>query len=36
VAARLEHVEAALGVRLDNPSGRFRARTALLARRLAR
>lgn len=35
VAARLAHVEDALGWRLDEPQGRFRARMALLARRLA-
>ncbi|MFC4945560.1 helix-turn-helix domain-containing protein [Pseudonocardia sp. GCM10023141] len=35
VAARLAHVESALGWRLDEPDGRFRARFALLARRLA-
>jgi sugar diacid utilization regulator len=35
VAARLAHVEAALGRRLDEPEDRFRARLAVLARRLA-
>jgi len=35
VAARLAHVEAALGRRLDEPDDRFRARLAVLARRLA-
>lgn len=35
VAARLTHVEGALGWRLDDAAGRFRARFALLARRLA-
>ncbi len=35
VAARLAHVEDALGWRLDEPESRFRARLALLARRLA-
>ncbi|MBE1577488.1 PucR family transcriptional regulator [Amycolatopsis roodepoortensis] len=35
VAARLAHVEDALGWRLDEPGDRFRARLALLARRLA-
>ncbi|MFE0019648.1 helix-turn-helix domain-containing protein [Amycolatopsis sp. NPDC059021] len=35
VAARLAHVEDALGWRLDEPDDRFRARLALLARRLA-
>jgi hypothetical protein len=35
VAARLAHVEDALGLRLDEPDGRFRARLAVLARRLA-
>ncbi|WP_051791427.1 PucR family transcriptional regulator [Amycolatopsis jejuensis] len=35
VAARLAHVEDALGWSLDEPAGRFRARLALLARRLA-
>ncbi|MEO6700684.1 MAG: helix-turn-helix domain-containing protein [Jatrophihabitantaceae bacterium] len=35
VAARLAHVEEALGWRLDTPEGRFRARLSLLARRLA-
>ncbi len=35
VAARLAHVEDALGWRLADPGGRFRARFALLARRLA-
>lgn len=35
VAARLAHVEDALGWRLDEPDARFRARLALLARRLA-
>lgn len=35
VAARLAHVEDALGWRLDDPQSRFRARLALLARRLA-
>jgi len=35
VAARLAHVEQALGWRLDSPDARFRARLALLARRLA-
>ncbi len=34
VAARLAHVEDALGWRLDEPQSRFRARMALLARRL--
>ncbi|MGI5126381.1 PucR family transcriptional regulator [Pseudonocardia sp. CA-107938] len=34
VAARLAHVEQALGVRLDEPDGRFRARLAVLALRL--
>jgi hypothetical protein len=36
VAARLAHVEKELGWRLDEPDDRFRARFALLARRLAR
>jgi hypothetical protein len=36
VAARLAHVEDALGWSLDDPQGRLRARVALLARRLAR
>ncbi|MBP2335577.1 hypothetical protein JOF41_001755 [Saccharothrix coeruleofusca] len=36
VAARLEHVEDALGLSLDEPDGRFRARLALTARGLAR
>jgi hypothetical protein len=36
VAGRLAHVEDALGLRLDEPDGRFRARLAVLARRLAR
>jgi PucR C-terminal helix-turn-helix domain/GGDEF-like domain len=36
VAARLAHVENALGWRLDEPDDRFRARFALLARRLSR
>ncbi|WP_406630339.1 PucR family transcriptional regulator [Amycolatopsis sp. WGS_07] len=35
VAARLAHVEDALGWSLDSPEGRFRARLALMARRLA-
>ncbi|WP_370941834.1 PucR family transcriptional regulator [Amycolatopsis sp. cg5] len=35
VATRLAHVEEALGWRLDEPGDRFRARLALLARRLA-
>jgi len=35
VAARLAHVEQATGWRLDSPDGQFRARFALLARRLA-
>ncbi|HEV7974135.1 PucR family transcriptional regulator [Amycolatopsis sp.] len=35
VATRLAHVEDALGWRLDEPGDRFRARLALLARRLA-
>jgi hypothetical protein len=35
VAARLAHVEAALGWRLNDPDARFRARFALLARRLS-
>jgi sugar diacid utilization regulator len=35
VAARLAHVEDALGLRLDEPDGRFRARLAVVARRLA-
>ncbi|WP_329059760.1 PucR family transcriptional regulator [Amycolatopsis sp. NBC_01480] len=35
VAGRLAHVEDALGLRLDDPGDRFRARLALLARRLA-
>ncbi|MCW0213762.1 MAG: helix-turn-helix domain-containing protein [Pseudonocardia sp.] len=35
VAARLGHVERALGVDLDGPDGRFRARLALVTRRLA-
>ncbi|WP_050788172.1 MULTISPECIES: helix-turn-helix domain-containing protein [Actinomycetes] len=35
VAARLAHVEDALGWSLDDPAGRFRARLALVARRLA-
>jgi sugar diacid utilization regulator len=35
VAGRLAHVEDALGWRLDDPGDRFRARLALLARRLA-
>lgn len=35
VAARLAHVEQALGWRLDGPQHRFRAQFALLARRLA-
>lgn len=35
VAARLGHVEEALGWSLDSPEGRFRARLSLLARRLA-
>jgi PucR C-terminal helix-turn-helix domain len=35
VASRLAHVEDALGWRLDEPEARFRARLALLARRLA-
>jgi DNA-binding PucR family transcriptional regulator len=35
VAARLAHVEDALGLRLDDPDGRFRARLAVVARRLA-
>ncbi|WP_410598631.1 helix-turn-helix domain-containing protein [Amycolatopsis sp. lyj-90] len=35
VSARLAHVEDALGWRLDEPGDRFRARLALLARRLA-
>jgi hypothetical protein len=36
VAARLAHVEKELGWRLDEPDDRFRARFALLARRLSR
>jgi sugar diacid utilization regulator len=36
VADRLAHVEKRLGWRLDEPGDRFRARFALLARRLAR
>jgi hypothetical protein len=36
VAARLAHVEDALGLRLDEPDGRFRARLAVVTRRLAR
>ncbi|WP_326834413.1 helix-turn-helix domain-containing protein [Amycolatopsis rhabdoformis] len=36
VATRLAHVEDALGWPLDDPAGRFRARLALLAYRLAR
>ncbi|MEV4596949.1 helix-turn-helix domain-containing protein [Amycolatopsis sp. NPDC049253] len=35
VATRLAHAEDALGWPLDDPAGRFRARLALLARRLA-
>ncbi|WP_007509149.1 PucR family transcriptional regulator [Pseudofrankia saprophytica] len=35
VAARVAHLEDVLGWRLDEPEGRFRARLALLARRLA-
>lgn len=35
VAARLAHVEQALGWRVEQPTGRFRAQFALLARRLA-
>ncbi|MCK9897094.1 helix-turn-helix domain-containing protein [Frankia sp. AgB32] len=35
VAARIAHLEDLLGWRLDEPEGRFRARLALLARRLA-
>ncbi len=35
VAARLAHVEDAVGWSLDDPAGRFRARLALAARRLA-
>jgi hypothetical protein len=35
VASRLAHVEDALGWHLDDPADRFRARLALLARRLA-
>lgn len=35
VAARLTRVERAIGWRLDNPDDRFRARLALVARRLA-
>lgn len=35
VAARLATVEAALGYRLDDPAGRFRARLAVLGRALA-
>ncbi|MDT3439370.1 helix-turn-helix domain-containing protein [Pseudofrankia sp. BMG5.37] len=35
VAARVAHLEDILGWRLDEPEGRFRARLALLARRLA-
>jgi hypothetical protein len=35
VAARLAHVEDAMGLRLDEPDGRFRARLAVVARRLA-
>ena len=35
VAARLATAEAALGYRLDEPAGRFRARLAVLGRRLA-
>ncbi|MBB4684250.1 helix-turn-helix domain-containing protein [Amycolatopsis jiangsuensis] len=35
VATRLAHVEDVLGWSLDDPAGRFRARFALLARRLA-
>lgn len=35
VAARIAHLEDILGWRLDEPEGRFRARLALLARRLA-
>jgi hypothetical protein len=35
VADRLAHVENELGWRLDEPQDRFRARFALLARRLA-
>ena len=34
VAARLAHVEQAMGWRMDSPDGQFRARLALLARRL--
>jgi hypothetical protein len=36
VAARLAHVEQAMGWRLDSPDGQFRARLALLARRLTK
>jgi hypothetical protein len=35
VAARLAHVEDALGLRLDEPDGRFRARLAVVTRRIA-
>lgn len=35
VATRLERVEKALGWRLDDPAGRFKAQFALMARRLA-
>jgi sugar diacid utilization regulator len=36
VAARLAHVEQAMGWRLDSPDGQFRVRLALLARRLTK
>jgi hypothetical protein len=36
VAARLAHVEQAMGWRMDSPDGQFRARLTLLARRLTK